>query len=287
MWIKVTKWQEEYPPPSYIFQETQTTFRLSVSLFLFDRLLQGSLSNIGEFCRNPLNKDGVFLGKNALLSKFRRKGKNIFVLVEKWYPIRAPPASDICSSQMPETEEIMYKRYFRKKDPSCKPERIEWIEMNGSEFYRFVNSTEGQGRYFIDMGDVVLEASESDFRNFKAEKNHRYYIQAQEENWTTLSLYAIEDKNGCSGEEAVRDNTQDVEAEAILRMERRALQVALYQLDEESRLLIYALYLADERKTERDIAQKLGVSQNAINKQKKKILQKLKFLVVKTEKSRQ
>lgn len=181
----------------------------------------------------------------------------------------------------------MYKRYFRKKDPTCKPENIQWIEMTGSEFYHFVNSPEGKGRYFIDMGDVVLEANEVEARNFKIEQNHSYYIQAQEDGRYTLSLYAAEDENRCTGEEIVADETQDVEAEVILRMECRALQMALYQLDKQSRLLIQALYFADERKTERDLAKKLGVSQNAINKQKKKILQKLKFLVVKSEKSQQ
>lgn len=181
----------------------------------------------------------------------------------------------------------MYKRYFRMKDPRCKPEQIEWIEMTGREFHRFVTSPEGRNRHFIDMDDVVLEASEFEVRRFKAEKNHSYYIQAQEEGWSTLSLYAAEDEHGCSGEEAVADETQDVEAEVILRMEHKALRTALRQLDEESRLLIQALYLADERKTEREIAQEYGVSQVAIHKQKKKVLTRLKFLVIKSQKSQQ
>ena len=181
----------------------------------------------------------------------------------------------------------MYKRYFRMKDPKCTPDEIKWIEMTGSEFYRFVNSPEGCDRHFIDMDDVVLEASESEIRSFKAEKNHSYYIQAQEEGWSTLSLYAVEDETGCSGEEIARDETQDVEAEVILRMEYKALRAALHQLDEEDRLLIQALYLADERKTERELAQERGVSQVAIHKQKKKVLTRLKFLVIKSQKSQQ
>ena len=173
------------------------------------------------------------------------------------------------------------------KAPKCKTSEIEWIEMTGKEFYRFIHSKEGQGRHFIDMGDVVLEATEAEVRSYKAEQNHRYYIQAQEDGWSTLSIYAIVDKNGCSGEEVVGDDTQDVETEAIQRIEQKALRTALYLLDEESRRLIQALYLADERKTERDLAKELGISQNAVNKQKKKILQRLKFLVVKIEKSQQ
>ena len=85
----------------------------------------------------------------------------------------------------------MHTRYFRLKDPKCRPEEIEWIEMSGREFYCFVNSPEGQGRHFIDMDDVVLEASESETRQYKSEKNHSYYIQAQEDGWSTLSIYAI------------------------------------------------------------------------------------------------
>lgn len=166
----------------------------------------------------------------------------------------------------------MYKRYFRMRDPKCRPEQVKWIEMTGNEFYRFVNSPEGQGRHFIDMGDVVLEASEAETRSFKAEKNHGYYIQAQEDGWSVLSLYAIEDKNGCSGEEVVRDETQDVEAEAIRRMETAALRQALEYLDSESRQMIHALYLADTRKTLRQLSLENGVPVMTLQDRKKKVL---------------
>lgn len=164
----------------------------------------------------------------------------------------------------------MYKRYFRMKDPKCKRDEVEWIEMTGKEFYRFINSQEGQGRYFIDMGDVVLEASKHEAQLHRAEKDHSDYLKEQEEGRSTLSIYAIEDENGCSGEEVARDETQDVEAEVIMRTETAALRKALAQLDSESYRLILALYLADERKTEREIAREYGVSQVAIHKQKRK-----------------
>ena len=164
----------------------------------------------------------------------------------------------------------MYKRYFRMKDPKCKRDEVEWIEMTGKEFYRFINSQEGQGRYFIDMGDVVLEASKHEAQLHRAEKDHSDYLKEQEEGRSTLSIYAIEDENGCSGEEVARDETQDVEAEVIMRTEAAALRKALAQLDSESYRLILALYLADERKTEREIAREYGVSQVAIHKQKRK-----------------
>lgn len=92
----------------------------------------------------------------------------------------------------------MYKRYFRMKDPKCKPEEIEWVEMTGKEFYCFVSSPEGRGRYFIDMDDVVLETSEAEARSFKAEKNHSYYIQAQEESWIPCPSTPLRMKMGAA-----------------------------------------------------------------------------------------
>lgn len=287
MWIRTEKWRRKRPPPDHIFQKAQATVRLSAHFFYLDKFLQNFLSNDKKFCRNLLNKDGGFNRKSALLSKFVQKRKNIFIFAGKWYSPRAPPVSDVCSSQMPETEENMYKRYYRMDNPECKPDEIKWIEMTGSEFYRFVNSPEGQGRYFIDMGDVVLESSKREAQIHRAEKDHSDYLKEQEEGWSTVSLYTIEDESGCSGEEVARDETQDVETAAMLRIETAALRQALKCLDSENYRLIYALYLADKRYTERELAHKLGVSQNAINKQKKKTLQKLKILVVKIQKSSQ
>ena len=136
-----------------------------------------------------------------------------------------------------------------------------------------------------DMGDVVLEASKREAQIHRAEKDHSDYLKEQEEGWSTLSIYA--DEYGYSGEEIIADEAHDVEAEAIMRIETAALQKALTRLDSQNYQLIHALYLADNQKTEREIAQELGVSQNAINKQKKKILKTLKFLVVKLQKSSQ
>ena len=102
--------------------------------------------------------------------------------------------------------------------------------------------------------------------------------------WSFLSLYTDHEY---SGEEVIKDESQDVEAEVIADIEKEILHIALNCLDTESFLLINALYLADEPKTERELASELGVSQNAINKRKKKILKTLKFLVVKNQKGSQ
>ena len=142
----------------------------------------------------------------------------------------------------------MQKRYFRMSDPKCKPEEIEWIEMTGREFYSFVHSPEGKDRHFIDMDDVVLEGSSSEARKQQAEKDHRDYLKEQEAGWSTLSIYSLEGEHGCSGEEVVVDETQNVETEAMKRIERKALAMALSMLEKDSYHLIHAMYLAEKKK---------------------------------------
>lgn len=159
-----------------------------------------------------------------------------------------------------------------KKDPKCRPEDIEWIEMSGEEFYRFVTSQEAQGRYFIDMGNVVLEATQEEAKVHKAEKDHSSYLKAQEGKWGILSLYCPEIKNGCSGEAAVIDEKQDVEATTILQMELDSLRKSLALLDTDSFQLIYDLYLADEQKTLRQLSRERGIPVMTLQSRKTKLL---------------
>lgn len=173
----------------------------------------------------------------------------------------------------------MYTRYFRKKNPICNPETVEWIEMSGGEYYQFITDPKNKGRFFVDMGDVVLEATAVEARDYKAEMNHNYYIRTWESGWSMVSLYALEDADGCSGEEAVVDETQDVEAEVIMRLDSAAIRKALRQLDEVSYQLIYELYLAKERKTVRQFSRENHIPVMTVENRKFCILKQLKKLL--------
>ena len=181
----------------------------------------------------------------------------------------------------------MKKRYFRKKDPTTFETTKEWVEMTGREFYAFVSAPENKGRHFMDLGDVVLECSAEQLKQHRAEIDRQRYLRKAEQGFLTVPLHLPAVKEGQSLEQGIADETQDVEAEVIRRLSLEALCAALKQLDEQSVLLIHALYLADPPATEREVARRLGISQNAVNKRKKKILEKLYLLVVKREKSSQ
>ena len=49
----------------------------------------------------------------------------------------------------------MSNKYLVWKDASCNGQNIEWIDMNGTDFFHFLNSDEGKDRYFILLDNDV------------------------------------------------------------------------------------------------------------------------------------
>lgn len=115
-------------------------------------------------------------------------------------------------------------------------------------------------------------------------KNHSDYLREQEAQIQFLPLYGSGDS---SQRELIPDTTTSTEEQATDSIVRKALNEALSTLDDESYILIDALILAQDRKSERELASEFGLSQKAINKRKQKILRNLKLLVLKTGKSQQ
>ena len=181
----------------------------------------------------------------------------------------------------------MAKQYYIKKNPSVDGPSVEWIAINGKEFYQLITSPAGKGRYFIDMDDFMIEASEAEYLDWRKEKNHQNYLSVQESGFQTLSLHSDMSTQYGNSEGILPDETANTEELAIKSIVQKALFAALSTLDAESYQLIDALILSDDQKSERELALEFGLSQNAVNKRKNKILKNLKMLVVKLEKSQQ
>lgn len=181
----------------------------------------------------------------------------------------------------------MARQYLRKAEPYDQNPNSDWIMMTGKEFYRFINSPEGEDRYFIKWNDLVIEASRAQYNDWLSEEKHSRYLRSHESERDTLSLYTDLSQEGKNGEELIPDPSTDVELQAIGHVEQDALIAALHQLDYSSFYLIYSLYLTLEKKTECELAAEIGISQQAVHSRKEKILRKLKFLVVKSGKNRQ
>lgn len=181
----------------------------------------------------------------------------------------------------------MYKRYFIKKDSHCRKNDIEWIELSGREFYRFVNDPANKGRHFVDMDDVVLESTPEQARGHRSEVNHRDYLKEQEEEWSVVSLYAFENDDGMNGEDIIADITQDVEEAAILRLRKRALHEALRMLSADDYMIVERRYLSDTGLSEAQIGALFGLTQSGLSRRLKRIHSFLKKVVIELEKSQQ
>lgn len=74
-----------------------------------------------------------------------------------------------------------------------------------------------------------------------------------------------------------QDESASAEDLAIRNFQVQQLHKALFVLSEDERYLIDQLYF--QEKTERELAAQLGVSQNAINKRRQRILERLRGLL--------
>ncbi|MDE6455047.1 MAG: hypothetical protein K2L38_03890 [Dysosmobacter sp.] len=178
----------------------------------------------------------------------------------------------------------MAKQYYIKKDPAVSGPDVEWIAINGKEFYQLITSPAGKGRYFIDMDEFMIESTEAEYKDWRKEKDHTDYLHEQESQVQLLPLYDGEE-GGPGG--LIPDLSASTEEQAMACIVRKSLNEALSSLDEESYMIIDALILGHNRRSERDLAAEFGLSQKAINKRKQKILKNLELLVLKPEKSSQ
>ncbi len=206
------------------------------------------------------------------------------------HPPRTSSASDILivlplSKFRSQEELLLYKRYFRWKDADAGSN--EWIEMTGKEYYRFATDPQNEGRYFVDLGDVVLECTKAKCKKFKSEDDHSSYILEQETGWITLPLSSIGSQNDLTGEEIIADESENVEDAAILNIRRKALRKAIRLLSDEDYRIISMKYNAINPISEEKIGHILGLSQSGISKRLKDIKKSLKKMVIEFEKSSQ
>ena len=151
------------------------------------------------------------------------------------------------------------------------------IEISGSEFYRIVSDLEGERRYFIRLTDdldfecaeILIEVPKEEYLAWKKE-NNRYLYQRQ------LKSYYAEVPFDDALLFLYMEQANDPEHLFEKRENLIRLQNALASLTEEEKELIWLLYLCKEPLTETQAASVLHISQQAVNKRKKKILEKMK-----------
>ena len=175
----------------------------------------------------------------------------------------------------------MANRYFVWKNIPVNTQDIEWAEMSGAEFYQLMKSPAARGRYFIDMGDFILEVSKDDHDQWHRENERLNYREKKllERGFTVISLYSDAISENGSGEDVIPDDTVFVEEESLLIAEVRDLYSALAKLDKASCQLIYDLYLAKEPKSLRQLSRERGIPVMTLQDRKKRIFLQLKQIL--------
>lgn len=178
------------------------------------------------------------------------------------------------------------KIYLVKKDPTCKKADIEWLQLSGREFFRFLRSSESQGRYFIrlrddisfECDDIYIEATLSEYREWRVKENAHNYLKRTNKDYETLSFDAPIDSEENTLHDLVGCDQPSVEDDALRKIELERINFALESLSPDERFIIDSYYLVTQ-KTDDDIAHEIGISHQAVNKKRKLILKKIFILV--------
>ncbi len=179
------------------------------------------------------------------------------------------------------------KIFLVRKDPMSSRENVEWRQVNGREFYRLTSGKEGERRHFIHLTDdisyeaseIFIEATYEEYRSWRVEEHRHQYLIECMEGTQTLSA----DVPVSQGEDALIDTVEDdgvpIE-EAIEEQDLiERLRVAVRMLQPQERQMIEKLYLQTNPLRQRELAKEMEITPGGLNKQLKKVLEKLRKMI--------
>ena len=163
-------------------------------------------------------------------------------------------------------------------------------EIRGKEWYELLqkqkNNSSDKRHYFIHFealsnkeDDYYLEVSKEQYRKWCKECRRHRYIQEQRELLGLIDvLYSNFDdfESGVLGEELLADKAINSEERAIDEIMIKQLLSSLNQLTLDERRIIESLYLSEKPLLQKELAKELHISQQAVSKRTKAILDKLK-----------
>ena len=176
--------------------------------------------------------------------------------------------------------------YLVWKDPNCNGIKPDWIQLSQKAFHALVKSPKGKGRFFERLasteangsdGRFVIETTERRFKEYLKEKRHVQYLRDSNPGYTVFSYHGVEfEDEDVYGEDILRDESCDVEAECLDKLERAEVMTAVATLSEEEQEMVKFFWLSDGQGTERDYSALTGIPQKTVNDRKRRILEKLR-----------
>lgn len=161
-----------------------------------------------------------------------------------------------------------------------------FIKLTGKSAFDFLRSEAGKGRQFYktstkeESGEIVfVEVPAEKIKSIRSEQRRRQYIaeRDRQSEKSIVSIYGMENEDDAiSGEEVIDSGDESVEETAMRNIELEHLHYAIQSLSKEESELVQMLYLSSNPMTERQIAEAIGISQQAVNKRKLSVIKKLK-----------
>ncbi len=126
-------------------------------------------------------------------------------------------------------------------------------------------------RRFIPLHGMLMEVSEAEYRRFYRDRRRQKYLAEEAAKNGEVSYHAL----GCEG--IIKDSSPSVEEQVSNRLMAEELRRCLAKLNDADKRLLSALYL--DGKGERAVAKELGITQQAVNKQRHCALSRLRRLM--------
>ena len=132
-------------------------------------------------------------------------------------------------------------------------------------------------KYRIRVNGILVDVSEEVYHAYYSMERHTRTLDEKDIRNGKV-LYSDLDTDELLGEEMLPNrNAEQVEDSAICRVLREKLHHQLAMRSAQDMELIQALYF--ECLTEREYAQRIGISQKGVNKRRQKVLEKLRGMM--------
>lgn len=132
------------------------------------------------------------------------------------------------------------------------------------------------GKHFEKYDNELIEVSAEEHEAEEKRANHERHLKRRDRKYG-LMAYESWDTDTLLGVDMIADRDVFAEDDAVLEIMADKLHAAMDELTDAERDLVEAIYFCEL--TERELAEKLGISQPAVNKRKHRILSKLKKMM--------
>ncbi len=153
-------------------------------------------------------------------------------------------------------------------------ENNEYVEITYEELcHREMTERGYEDKLFLPLHGMLMEVTKDFYDDFYRDKRRQEYITARSIANGDVSYDAL-DTDEFNGEATLVDPDEDIAEQVAQKMMIEKLHRVLPLLSEDERDLVVALFY--EKRTEREYANDIGISQVAVHKRKHRILEKLK-----------